>query len=768
MAMGVSERASQDRSRRGIVAGTLAVLAAGFTLTAGVVLQMRSQIQQSAQVRFERLTERVVGEIERRVNLALYALNGVAGLHAASNSVERDEFNTFVGLHDLEHGFPGVLALGIVERVPRAQLAAFEKRQRATVPEFAVQTTGDAPDLLVIKYLEPFAANQRALGYDVGSDAVRRRAAERAIQTGEPSLTAPIHLYGHRSSHVGFLYFIPIYRHGSNPRTRAEREQALVALAFASLVVENIFSGLHEAGEGMLDIDVFAGRIETPSLQMIDTGKDKYAGDLAGFALRNAQRMFRDEEHVTIGGRDWTIVMSSLPHFEASVDTASPFLFSAAGGIVSLLLAIMLWTLGTARARALALAREMTADLELARARADAASRAKSQFLANMSHEIRTPLTAMLGYADLMREEGELGWPPERRLQTLDTIRGAGKHLLTVVNDILDLSKVEVGKVSVQSVDTPLLRLLCEVESLMRPRAIAKGLRLVARLDGPLPDRVLSDPTRLRQILINLAGNAIKFTDAGGATLRARAETRGNEQRLVVDVVDTGPGLEPEHAAGLFAAFSQADASPTRRFGGTGLGLAICRRFAELLGGSVTLVRSERGGGSCFRVDLPLVPAPGAVSCTGLDAVQPEVTAGAAAPAAPSAITLSGRILLAEDSEDNRRLVSFHLRKTGAEVETAENGRVALGMIEKAEREGQPYDLLVSDMQMPEMDGYTLARTLRERGNRIAIVALTAHAMAEDRQQCIEAGCDDYATKPIEKHELLSRCARWLGGLRAS
>jgi signal transduction histidine kinase/ActR/RegA family two-component response regulator len=634
--------------------------------------------------------------------------------------------------------------------------------QRASVPDFDVQTDGGADDdLLVVKYLDPLPPKLRVLGFDIGSDPARREAAERAIRSGEPSLTAPVALIQYRGQHTGFLYFMPIYRHGLIPPTQAERERALIGLAFAPLLLERIFAGIHEAGQSLLDIDVFAGPIQSRELQMIDTGGQGYDGDPASFESRNDRRMFREERHVSIGGRDWTIVMSSLPRFEATVDTRSPILFGAAGSIISLLLAATLWTLGTAHARALALAREMTADLERARARADAASRAKSEFLANMSHEIRTPLTAMLGYADLMREEGERAWPLEQRMQTLDTIRGAGRHLLTVVNDLLDLSKIEVGKMTVQSVDTPLLRLLCEVESLMRPRASAKNLRLLARLDGPLPDRVLSDPTRLRQILINLVGNAIKFTDVGSATLRARAETRASAERLVIDVVDTGPGLAPADAERLFSVFSQADASATRRFGGTGLGLAICRRFAELLGGSVSLAHSQLGVGSCFRVDLPLVAAHGAVVCESLDAVLPELSSDP-----PEAIALRGRILLADDSEDNRRLVSFHLRKAGAELDTAENGRVALAMLEKAEREGRPYDLLVSDMQMPEMDGYTLARTLRERGNRIAIVALTAHAMSEDRQQCIDAGCDDYAAKPIDKNELLSRCARWVGDFR--
>jgi len=368
-------------------------------------------------------------------------------------------------------------------------------------------------------------------------------------------------------------------------------------------------------------------------------------------------------------------------------------------------------------------------------------------------------LTAILGYTDLLREDGDLVRAPQRRLQAIDTITGAGQYLLTVINDVLDLSKIEAGKMTIEQVETPLVKILLEVAALVRPRAAEKGVELRVHLDSPVHERVLSDPTRLRQILMNLAGNAAKFTESGRVTLAAREEQSAGEARLVIEVEDTGPGLTPELASRLFVAFSQADASVTRKHGGTGLGLTICRRLAELMGGSVTLARTAPGQGSCFRLELPLVPAPQAALVASLETPSPVVQ-----PKAPlSAARLSGRILVAEDGRDNQRLIALHLSRAGAQVQIAENGRIALEMLEQAEASGQPFDLLLTDMQMPELDGYTLARTLRERGSALAIVALTAHAMADDRQKCVEAGCNDYTTKPIDRNTLIEACARWIG-----
>lgn len=388
--------------------------------------------------------------------------------------------------------------------------------------------------------------------------------------------------------------------------------------------------------------------------------------------------------------------------------------------------------------------------------RAESASRAKSEFLANMSHEIRTPMTAILGFTDVLREEENKSAPGRERSKMLDTIKSSGEHLLAVINDILDLSKIEANKMTVEQINTSLVCVLRDVEAMMRCRAVAKGLAFDIALSSPLPEYIISDPTRLRQILVNLVGNGVKFTGAGNVTMTTRIENRVGQNWLIIDVADSGQGMSPEQSERLFTPFSQADATVTRRHGGTGLGLSISRRLAVLMGGNVTLVKTELGLGSCFRLELPIEFVSGSAVVTRLASLSATSIDAIVGP------TLPGRILLAEDGPDNQILIALHLRKAGAQLDIADNGRIALAMFEQAESDGNPYDLLLTDMQMPEMDGYTLATTLRVQGYRVPIIALTAHAMAEDRQKCLEAGCDDYASKPIKKAALLATCQKWM------
>jgi PAS domain S-box-containing protein len=399
--------------------------------------------------------------------------------------------------------------------------------------------------------------------------------------------------------------------------------------------------------------------------------------------------------------------------------------------------------------------------LRVARVEAEGASRAKSEFLANMSHEIRTPLTAILGYAQILRETQDTDEESRQsQIQSLETIERASNHLLGVINDILDISKIESGRMVVERIETPLVSVVEEVSSLIRPRAESKGVTLCTTFETPVPDRIVSDPTRMRQILMNLVGNATKFTDAGRIDLRVSIVERGSLSAIRFEVVDTGAGMSESQAASLFEPFAQADGSITRRHGGTGLGLAISRRLAELMGGDVWLEWSHEGKGSCFVAELPLVDV-------REDLLQVRGAGDSPAqPAGPSPADLSaplrGRILLAEDGVDNQRLIEFHLKRAGAHITIVADGLEAMAAIEDAEHRGEPFDLLLTDIQMPNMDGYTLVRTLRSRGLSIPIVALTAHAMAEDRVRCLEAGCDGYASKPIERQLLIETCARWM------
>ncbi len=401
-------------------------------------------------------------------------------------------------------------------------------------------------------------------------------------------------------------------------------------------------------------------------------------------------------------------------------------------------------------------------DMRDASERAEAANRAKSEFLANMSHEIRTPMTAILGFADLLAEHGDVARAPQARLEYIDSIKRNGDHLLSIINDILDISKIEAGKMAVEQLQVDPQQLLLDVESLMSVKAKAKNVELRMVQDGPLPALISTDPIRLRQILVNLLGNAIKFTELGSVTVRASFEPKP-APRLFIRVVDTGIGMSPEQVSRVFNAFEQADASTTRRFGGTGLGLRISRNLAHMLGGEIH-VESTPGVGSCFTLSLDA----GAVDISLMR--QPEsLRHSIASPTLFSRPTtdtpLEGRyILLAEDGPDNQRLIAFHLRRAGAEVRVVDNGRLALealtidNTVDGAIRTPPLFDLVVTDMQMPEMDGYTLARVLRSRGWPRHILALTAHAMDGDAEKCIIAGCHSYATKPIDKHALIKAC----------
>lgn len=404
---------------------------------------------------------------------------------------------------------------------------------------------------------------------------------------------------------------------------------------------------------------------------------------------------------------------------------------------------------------------QQTREIELARLRdaAEISNRSKSEFLANMSHEIRTPLTAILGYAELLREledpTSEVGMT---KIELIETIRRAGEHLLSVVNDILDLSRIEAGAMPVECVDMDLAAVFQAADSLLRPRASDKGIQLEFVFETPLPRRIVGDQTRLRQVILNLAGNAVKFTDVGHVRIIAGVVNEGENAMLRIDFEDTGPGLTDDEITRLFRPFSQADNSATRRHGGCGLGLVISRRLAGMLGGSVQVVRSEVGVGSLFRLVIRLKPI-GKETFTNL------VDAKSSIIGSMSKVTLQGRILLAEDGPDNQKLIALMLRRAGAEVDVADNGRIALKRIEASLSESSSiprYDILLTDMQMPEMDGYTLSKTLRERGITIPIIALTAHAMAGDSQRCIDAGCDDYASKPIDRDKLLTVCAYWM------
>lgn len=386
--------------------------------------------------------------------------------------------------------------------------------------------------------------------------------------------------------------------------------------------------------------------------------------------------------------------------------------------------------------------KQAESELQLAKSDADAANLAKSQFLANISHEIRTPLGAILGF-------NEFTFDPDQsisdRLIGAHKIKQNGDLLLRIINDVLDLTKVEAGRFEVETVSIDLPDLIDDVASLLKFKAQENGTQLSFSSEGLIPESFTSDPTRLRQVLINVVGNAIKFSERGRVDVRLKHD--GN--CLMVFIDDNGVGMTTEQASRIFQPFHQGDSSMTRKFGGTGLGLSLSRQFARALGGDLTLTRTELGAGSGF---LLTIAAPVALG-TGFYRHNPERTAATSASGVvvPSAKRLQGAsILVVDDAFDNRILVSRFLQREGAIVTLAESGEEAI-----TKAMGSDYDVILIDIQMPGLDGFEATTILRERGYTRPIVALTAHAMQSDRHRSLAAGCNDHLTKPVNSQTLV-------------
>lgn len=681
--------------------------------------------------------EKILNNIKEKLKLYEYGLKGLKGAILSQNKFDKINFDNYSHSRNYHLEFPGALGIGFIEKISKNKIDQEIKniQKEYQSKDYQYHELGEKyQDAFLIKYISPADINKKAIGLDIATEKNRREAAIEAAKTGEVVLTNQISLVQDQKKMPGFLIFLPIYTNEEKLKSKEERLSNLIGWTYAPIIINSVFDQIIKNYFDELELEIYCNEVMTEENLIYDADHSKNNLD-----LRETINGLNTEGQFIVGKKVWSYYLSTRTKFNQTYLNDTPKFYLGISIIITTLLSFIIFLLTTTLIRTEQIVEEKTASLIKSEQAAKNALKVKSEFLATMSHEIRTPLNGILGLIDVLKETKL----DENQKYYLENISAAGKSLKTIIDDVLDFSKIEDKKFQIAIHDFDLKKLADEIYGLYLPMAKDKNIKLNYHFSEKIPHLYAGDEYRIKQIISNLLSNAIKFTEVGEVRIDILGKMQfPGQYEIMLKIKDTGIGIKPEALDKLFNKFTQADSSTTRRFGGTGLGLSISKMLIDKMHGKIE-VDSQFGEGTTFTISLPLKVS------TLVSIEQTTVE---------QEMTKRIKVLLVEDNEINALVVKKILNKLEVEIDHAVNGAEAVTKaIEKN------YDIILMDCQMPVMDGFEATKEIRKTEiKKNFIVALTANAYEEDKEKCLQAGMDEFLAKPINKRELFSvlkRCS---------